>query len=137
MNQDEQQLDLLAIFHYILGPITILVSSVFLLHVGIGIAMITGAFDGKDAPPPAVGWLFILFGSLAVLAGWTLGILMIVAGRRLKVRGSRTFCIVIAAIECLLAPFGTILGVFTIVVLMRESVMRLFAGGDQVPPLST
>jgi hypothetical protein len=32
-----------------------------------------------------------------------------------------------ACIECLFIPFGTILGVFTIIVLSRESVKTLFA----------
>jgi hypothetical protein len=34
---------------------------------------------------------------------------------------------VMACIECLFVPFGTILGVFTIVVLSRESVSVLFS----------
>jgi hypothetical protein len=32
-----------------------------------------------------------------------------------------------AAIACMLMPFGTVLGVFTIIVLMRPSVKELFA----------
>jgi hypothetical protein len=31
-----------------------------------------------------------------------------------------------AALACMLAPFGTVLGVFTIIVLMRESVRVAF-----------
>jgi len=34
---------------------------------------------------------------------------------------------VMACVECLFIPFGTILGVFTIIVLLRESVKALFA----------
>lgn len=134
MNQDAQNLDLLAIFHYIVGAITTVTSSVFLIYVCVGVAMISGAFHDKN-PPPGFGWLFVIFGSLAVLAGWTLGVLMVIAGRRLKMRKSRTFCLVIAAIECMLAPFGTVLGVFTIVVLMKESVMQLFSSSDHTPAL--
>jgi len=33
---------------------------------------------------------------------------------------------VIAGIECLFMPFGTVLGVFTLVVLVRPSVKELF-----------
>jgi hypothetical protein len=33
---------------------------------------------------------------------------------------------VMAGVECIFAPFGTVLGVFTIIVLMRESVKQLF-----------
>jgi len=37
------------------------------------------------------------------------------------------FCFVVACIECLFMPFGTVLGAFTIIVLMRPSVKNLFA----------
>jgi hypothetical protein len=65
-------------------------------------------------------------GSLFILGGWTLAILMIVAGRKLARRASRLFCLVVAGIECIFMPFGTILGIFTIIVLMKEPVKELF-----------
>jgi membrane protein YqaA with SNARE-associated domain len=37
------------------------------------------------------------------------------------------FAFAIACVECLFIPFGTILGVFTIIVLSREPVKALFA----------
>jgi len=58
--------------------------------------------------------------------GWTLAGFIVAAGRKLKRRMSRTFCLVVAGIECILMPFGTVLGVFTIVVLMKESVKGIF-----------
>jgi hypothetical protein len=36
------------------------------------------------------------------------------------------YCLVVAGIECIFMPFGTVLGVFTIIVLMRPSVRNLF-----------
>ncbi len=50
----------------------------------------------------------------------------------LKQRKSRTFCLVVAAISCLEVPYGTILGVFTFLVLERPSVARLF-GANPLP----
>ena len=35
-----------------------------------------------------------------------------------------------AGIECIFMPFGTVLGVFTIIVLMRPSMKELFDPGD-------
>jgi hypothetical protein len=51
----------------------------------------------------------------------------VMAGRSLALRKRYSFTLVIACVECLFVPFGTILSVFTIVALSRESVKRLFA----------
>jgi hypothetical protein len=45
-----------------------------------------------------------------------------------KARKSRTLCLVAAAISCLEIPYGTLLGVFTLIVLDRASVRNEFAG---------
>jgi len=57
-----------------------------------------------------------------------IGILLFKTGRNLSNRQSYTFCFVVACISCLLMPLGTILGVFTIVTLSRESVKAIFSG---------
>jgi hypothetical protein len=62
-----------------------------------------------------------------MLVGWTLAACMIATGRKLTRRASRTFCLVIAGLECALMPLGTILGIFTIVVLTKDSVKQIFA----------
>jgi len=36
------------------------------------------------------------------------------------------FCLVMAGVECIFTPFGTVLGVLTIIVLVRPSVKELF-----------
>lgn len=126
MTQDEQHLNLLSVFHYIVGGLTAFFSCIPFLHMAIGIAMVSGAFENGDAPPELLGWFFIIFPALIIILGWTLAVLIIIAGRKLKQRTSRTFCLVIAGLECLIMPFGTVLGVFTIIVLMRDSVQKLF-----------
>lgn len=50
------------------------------------------------------------------------------AGRFLARHRRYSFCLTMAGAECIFVPFGTVLGVFTIIVLMRESVKQLFAG---------
>src|SRR5438128_6559299 len=55
-----------------------------------------------------------------------MAVCILIAGRSLSRREGYSFALVIACIECLFIPFGTILGVFTIVVLSRESVKASF-----------
>ena len=75
-----------------------------------------------------MGIFFVAFASLFILAGWTFATCVFLAGRNLARRRRYTFCLVMAAIMCLFMPFGTVLGVFTLVVLMRPSVKPLFDG---------
>jgi hypothetical protein len=53
-------------------------------------------------------------------------VLVLVAGSFIARRTHYTFCFVAACVECLFMPFGTVLGVFTILVLNRQSVKGLF-----------
>ena len=125
MNQDEEHLRLLSIFHYVVGGILGFFSCIPIIHLIIGIVMLAGA-GGRDGPPPAVGLLFVMMGLTFITLGWTLAICLIVSGRRLGRRTSYKFCFVIACISCAFSPFGTVLGVFTIIVLVRPTVKELF-----------
>jgi hypothetical protein len=66
-------------------------------------------------------------GSLLFVIGIVMAICILIAGRSLALRKRYTFALVIVCIECLFVPFGTILGVFTIIALSRESVRALFS----------
>jgi hypothetical protein len=126
MDDDIQHIKLLSIFHYVVGAITALFSCIPLIHIAIGLAMLSGAFEGKDAPPKFMGWLFVILPGFTMLCGWTLAVCILIAGRKLAHYRARTYCIVVAGLECILMPFGTVLGIFTILVLMRDSVQELF-----------
>lgn len=130
MTEDERNLNLLSIFHYVVGGITAFFACFPLIHVAVGLAMLCGAMDGRHGPPPAFGLVFIFVGGVLVLLGWTLAVAILVAGNKLGNRKAYTFCLVVAALECLMMPFGTILGVFTIVMLMKDSVKNLFASNS-------
>ncbi|MCD4724655.1 MAG: hypothetical protein K8R63_07405 [Bacteroidales bacterium] len=82
--------------------------------------------DG-DAPPAFFGWFFVIFASAFIIAGFIFASMVITSGRFLSKRKHYMFCMVIAGIECLFMPFGTVLGVFTIIVLSRDSVKNMFA----------
>ena len=129
-NRDEEHLKLLSIFHYVLGGVMGFFACFPFLHVGIGVLALMGKMSssgGGPPPPPIFGWIFVIMGSLFIIMGWTLATLLLIAGGRLRKRRSWTFCFVVACVSCLLAPMGTVLGVFTILVLSRDTVKAAFA----------
>jgi len=134
MDEDARQLDLLATFHYVVAGIVAFFGLFPFLHVGMGIAMVNGAFEeGKGNPPPDFfGYFFIAAGLIAILLMWALAIAVFTAGRKLRQRTGYLYCLVIAAFECMFMPFGTVLGIFTILVLSRPSVKTLF--GQPISP---
>ena len=123
MEQDEQYLSLLSIFHYVVGGLAAFFACIPLIHFCLGVAMLSGAID--DAPP-FVGLMFVVMSIVVITFGWVFAVCLIVAGRSLARRKRYMFCLVMAAISCIFMPFGTVLGVFTIVLLMRPSVKELF-----------
>lgn len=132
MNQDKEHLRLLAIFHYIVAGLAALFSFFPLLYTTIGaififVARHGTAKPGEELPPELLGWIFAGLGSFLFLLGITMAICILIAGRCLSRRRRYSFALVMACIECLFLPFGTILGVFTIIVLSRESVRALFS----------
>ena len=133
MNQDEEQLRLLSIFHYVVAGLAAFFACIPLIHVTVGLAILLHphAFDSQNNqahPEKFIGLLFVVMGGMFILLGWAFAACVAYAGRCLSQRKNYTFCLVMAAIACMFVPFGTILGVFTIIVLVRPSVKPLFNG---------
>lgn len=130
VDQDQEHLRLLSIFHYVVGGIGALFSFFPLIYLFIGAAILRTphAFAGRHghAPPHFVGWFMIAIGGGVAVVGWLFAGLVIFCGHCLQRRMHYTFCLVVACVECLFAPFGTVLGVFTIIVLARPAVKALF-----------
>ncbi len=135
MNQDEEHLKLLSVFHYIVGGIAGLFACFPIFHLIIGIVILvaglTGASGDERVPSLIFGLMFTLIAGFIILCGWTLAICLIISGRNLTHRRRYKFCFVIACISCAFTPFGTVLGVFTIIVLTRPAVKELF--GEAAP----
>ncbi len=136
-SQDEDQLRLLSIFHYVVAGLSGLVACFPIIHLILGLMFLFAPqnFEGKGGPPPSwFGWIFVVVASVFIALGWVFAGFVFAAGRCLAKRKRYSFCLVMAGVECLFMPFGTILGVFTIVVLMRESVKQLFVGHQAAQP---
>jgi len=129
MNEDLQYLRLLSIFHYVVGGLAALFACFPVIYIVLGILAVyaPGTMNAEgDAMPAFIGWLFIIIGTGLIVVGWAFAVCIICAGRYLARQVHYLFCMVVAAIECVFMPFGTVLGVFTIVVLAKPSVKKMF-----------
>jgi hypothetical protein len=126
--QDRQHLHLVSVFHYVVGGLAGVFACLPIIHLVLGIAMVTGRL-GRPADAPVlhvVGTLIITLAAVFILAGWTFAALLILAGTYLRGQTHYTFCLVMAGVACAFFPFGTVLGVFTILVLSRPAVREAF-----------
>ncbi|MHB8974952.1 MAG: hypothetical protein ACYC4N_31375 [Pirellulaceae bacterium] len=134
MNDDEQHLRLLSIFHYILGGVGALFACFPVLHLVIGVTFLIAPEvmeqpHGQGMPPlmaTFLGVMFTVIPLIMMVLGWSFAVCLLFAGRFLAKHRHYTYCLVMAGISCVFVPFGTILGIFTIIVLMRPSVKQLF-----------
>ncbi len=141
MNQDLEHLRLLSIFHYVVAGIAALAACFPLIHLGMGLMMLFAPDTFKPRQPGEaemlrfMGIFFAAIAAVMILLGWSFAVCVLLAGRNLARRRRYTFCMVMAALLCLFMPFGTVLGVFSIIVLVRPSVKALFeqAGGPLSP----
>src|SRR5437870_1116960 len=115
---NEQHLRLLEIFHYVVAGITALFSLIPLFHVVFGWFMLHTPPPKQGEPPPAwFAWFFISLGLLLITLGESFAACVFAAARCIHSRTHYWYVFVIACLQCGFFPFGTVLGVFTIVVL--------------------
>ncbi len=129
-SQDEEHIKLLSVFHYIVGGISCIFSCLPLIHIAIGLFLVFSgdhlAQNGGEAPPAFIGWIFVTLGLGFFLLGQALSISIIISGRYLSKRTKYMFSFIVACIACMLFPFGTILGIFTIIVLSKDSIKAMY-----------
>ncbi len=129
---DSEHLRLLAIFHFVLAGLSVVFLGFLFLHWFFLHTLLTNpelVKGARNGPSPEVvfgifKWIYLFAGTAIVVSG----LLNLMAGWGLLRRRWRVFCLVVAGVNCLGFPFGTALGVFTLIVLLRESVTELYAG---------
>jgi hypothetical protein len=136
MNKDLQYIKMLSIFYYVIGALIALVSCLALSYLFIGIMFVAAppsvSGGGPPPPPPALGWAFIIISCGVMLLGWAWAVALMFAGWFLGRCRHYLYCLVLGCSTLLFQPLGTILGVFTIIILIRPNVKRLFEMGGQV-----
>jgi len=128
--QDNEHLQLLAILYYVMGGFATLGACIPLAYFGAGLAFLGGAVAQTDrdasAGMAAFGGLVMVIAIPFVLLMFVQIICLFLTGRYLSESRNHLFCFINACLLCMHAPFGTALGIFTIVVLSRETVKQRF-----------
>ena len=130
---DSEHLKLLALFHYIQGGFVACFAFFPLIYAFMGgFMLIVGSVETESAEqfPDVIGWFFIGFGVMGSLLIIAIAVLKIYAGWCISQRKNRIFCLVIAGLNCFSMPYGTALGICTIMVLLRPAVSEAFSTGS-------
>jgi hypothetical protein len=138
VDQDEEHLRLLTIFYYVYAGLAAFFGCVPLIHLTIGIFLLENPSvfgDAKNGPPPALlGYIFAIIGGLLVVIGWTFAVCSFLVARYLVRRKHYLFCLIVSGVNCVQVPFGTALGVFSLIVLLRPQVKAMFIQPPPLPP---
>lgn len=139
-SKDAEHLRTLAICHYVVAGLSVFGIGFLLLHYSFMKMFFANpklweeqskAMEKSGAVMPfnpaellqIFQWFYLIAGVWIVVSG----VLTFMSGRCLHRRTHRTFSIVIAGLNCLHFPFGTALGIFTLIVLTKDSVFQLYA----------
>ena len=136
--RDTSRLKLLGVFHFVFAGLALLgIGFLFLHHL-----LMTRMMAVMPSPPPVPNgppfdpralldvfrWFYLAAGVL-FLAGSMLNLL---SGIFLLGRRHRTFSLVVAGLDCLQIPFGTLLGIFTLATLLSDSVRQAYEA-EKIP----
>lgn len=127
---DLGHLKLLSIFHFVGAGLAVFGGFFLLGHYAMFNMFLSNPEmwqQGNQPMPPAdffviFKWFYIVGGFLLLLSF----LLNILSGMGLRKKKWRMLSFIVAAINCLHMPLGTVLGVFTIIVLVRDSVGELY-----------
>ncbi len=132
--KDKEHLNLLVIFHWIFGVLRILFSLIGVVYLHLLRNIFNNPnfysnFHDSDnlqfSSSEFIG-IVVTIVKVTLVIAFFVGIANIISAQFIKQRVKRTFSIVVACIDCIFIPFGTILGVFTLIVLFRNSVLELY-----------
>jgi len=131
MNNDEEHLRLLSIFHYVVGGLGCLFSCMTIFHIVIGLIIIIApekmGGHNDEFMPGFAGWMFFIMGATFFIIGQAISIAIIMSGRFISKRINYMYSFIVGCVECMFVPFGTVLGIFSIIVLSKESVKKIYS----------
>lgn len=128
---DADHLSLLAKFHFVMAALALAGLGLLFLHWQLMHTMFEHPEawqTGPQVPPPpkeafaAFKWFYVFFGLVIVAAS----AVNAASGWLIQRRRARAFSLVVAGLNCMGFPLATVLGVFTFIVLLRDSVIESY-----------
>jgi hypothetical protein len=137
--KDNEHIRLLSVFHFVVSGLALFGMAFLCLHYFMMSSIFSNpemwkAKDGAGAPKEFFDvfvWFYLFMGVMFAVAC----IANILSGLFLRQRKHRMFSLVVAGLDCVQIPFGTALGVFTIVVLLRDSVRESYNSVETIPTM--
>jgi hypothetical protein len=126
-SRDESHLSALSICYFISAGLSLLgIVFLFLHHAFLKKIFLLEEVPAGPLPPAelfeTMKWFYFVAGVLLVAQG----VLNYLCGYYLRKRKASLFISMVAGLSCLFFPLGTVLGVFTFIVMARSSVKSLF-----------
>jgi len=137
---DIEHLRLLSLFHYVNAGLIAAMSCFFLLYVIFGVVMAINpqAFSAPSAASASsalsTGLVFMLVGIIPMAFSWIYAAGNVWAARNITQRRHYIGCMIVSAINCMNVPFGTALGISSIMVLSRDSIKSKYEQVSSTPP---
>lgn len=140
----KERLHLLSIFYFVMAGFLVLgvLGSAGMATIGASLSSmdldtLTQPQPGMRGPPDEfirvwkmqmkmLGAMYFYGGIIIALVEALLAALTVYAGLSLRKLENRTFVMVMAGVLCVIFPFGTILGIFSLIVLVKSEATSLF-----------
>jgi hypothetical protein len=122
--------------YFFQGGVTLLMCVFGLFYVFLGLFAFSSLKVPANAggpPPEFVGYVMAAMGGLFTVAGAIFSALQFFTARFLRLRRHRAICLITAGLSCIWIPYGTVIGVWTFLVLGRTTVRALFDGTANEP----
>lgn len=133
---DAEHLRLLRIGYFVAACVSSFMCLIGVVYIGVG-AVVSSAAPApgtRGAPPFSMFAFFAAFGAAFLVVGAALVSLNLLTARAIGRRQGYVLCMISAGLSCFGIPYGTLLGVSTIVVLNRPHVRAMFEGA--APPFA-
>jgi hypothetical protein len=133
--KDVEHLRMLAIFHFVSAGLALAGLAFLALHYSVMQAVFADPEmfkNVKGGPPPQEFFAFMkIFYAVGSIWFVLSGVSNLMSAIYMRRRTHRVFSMVVAGFNCLYMPLGTLLGVFTFVVLGRDSVIAMYEANER------